>query len=257
MDEAALNLLRRMPPADLATDLRMIAALVPDIIEDILADVDQPLKVETCPESKKRFLKCDYNRDADSFRSPWSNEYVPALPEGTKPSDRLREMELKANDIFSSYREAYFEGGISSVYFWDLDEGFACAVLIKKEAEGGGWDSIHVVEVQEGAKASKYKQTSTIMLSIASKEAVNLDICGALTRQNETELDVNDVQTHIVNIGNVVQEMENKLRNSVDQVYFGKAQEINSLLRSAKDTADVNKQVDLVAALKAQLAGKK
>jgi len=47
----------------------------------------------------------------------------------------------------------YFEGGISSVYLWDLDHGFAGVVLIKKAGDGsqmikGCWDSIHVVEVQ-------------------------------------------------------------------------------------------------------------
>jgi len=47
----------------------------------------------------------------------------------------------------------YFEGGISSVYLWDLDHGFAGVVLIKKAGDGsqmikGCWDSIHVIEVQ-------------------------------------------------------------------------------------------------------------
>jgi len=46
----------------------------------------------------------------------------------------------------------YFEGGISSVYFWDLDPGFAGVILIKKPGDGsnmikGCWDSIHVVEI--------------------------------------------------------------------------------------------------------------
>lgn len=47
----------------------------------------------------------------------------------------------------------YFEGGVSSVYLWDLDNGFAGVILIKKAGDGskkikGCWDSIHVVEVQ-------------------------------------------------------------------------------------------------------------
>ena len=29
----------------------------------------------------------------------------------------------------------YYEGGISSVYFWDLDDGFAGVVLLKKSIE--------------------------------------------------------------------------------------------------------------------------
>lgn len=47
----------------------------------------------------------------------------------------------------------YFEGGVSSVYLWDLEHGFAGVILIKKAGDGskkikGCWDSIHVVEVQ-------------------------------------------------------------------------------------------------------------
>ena len=48
------------------------------------------------------------------------------------PSDKLRELELQANAAFDTYRELYFEGGVSSVYLWDLDQGFAGVVLIKK-----------------------------------------------------------------------------------------------------------------------------
>ena len=28
----------------------------------------------------------------------------------------------------------YYEGGVSSVYFWDLDDGFAGVVLLKKSS---------------------------------------------------------------------------------------------------------------------------
>ena len=30
------------------------------------------------------------------------------------------------------FSSRYYEGGVSSVYFWDLDEGFAGVVLLKK-----------------------------------------------------------------------------------------------------------------------------
>ena len=41
-------------------------------------------------------------------------------------------MEVQANEAFDIYRELYYEGGISSVYFWNLDDGFAGVVLLKK-----------------------------------------------------------------------------------------------------------------------------
>ena len=75
----------------------------------------------------------DYNRDGDSYRSPWSNEFFPAIDDGFKPPDSLRELELTANRVFDAYRHLYFEGGVSSVYFWELDDtAFAGAFLVKK-----------------------------------------------------------------------------------------------------------------------------
>lgn len=115
-------------------------------------------------------------------RSPWTNEYVPELPDGTKPSPRLRVLEEAANDAFSIYREMYYEGtGVSSVYLWDLEDpnasstgaqaggSFAGVVLLKKTASGanakggdGSWDSIHVFEVSERSRTGNYKLTSTV-----------------------------------------------------------------------------------------------
>jgi capping protein beta len=65
-------------------------------------------------------------------RSPWSNKYNPPLDDGFTPPERLRQMEIEANELFDAYRELYFEGGTSSVYLWDLPEGFAGCFLIKK-----------------------------------------------------------------------------------------------------------------------------
>ena len=58
-------------------------------------------------------------------RAPWSNAYDPRLEDGAMPSERLRKLEVDANTAFDQYREMYFEGGVSSVYLWDLDHGFA------------------------------------------------------------------------------------------------------------------------------------
>lgn len=52
--------------------------------------------------------------------------------EGAVPGERVRKMEIKANEAFDIYRELYYEGGVSSVYLWNLDDGFAGVVLLKK-----------------------------------------------------------------------------------------------------------------------------
>ena len=100
---AALDLMRRLPPSKLETNLSFLIALTPELSEDILSNVDAPLKVDTCEKTGKPFLLCDYSRDGDSYRSPWSNEYQPLLEDGVKPSDRMRALEVKANDLFAEY----------------------------------------------------------------------------------------------------------------------------------------------------------
>lgn len=142
------DLLRRLNPKHTTDHLSSIISLAPDLTEDLLASVDQPLTVKRCKDTGREYLLCDYNRDGDSYRSPWSNKFDPPLDEsgaggvgaggsegageGAIPSERVRKMEVKANEAFDVYRELYYEGGVSSVYFWNLDDGFAGVVLLKK-----------------------------------------------------------------------------------------------------------------------------
>lgn len=78
--------------------------------------------------------------------------YTPPLDDGTLPSDKLRELEVAMNNAFDSYREMYFEGGVSSVYLWDLEDvGFAGVVLMKKgEREKNGALQIGLLRVLFG-----------------------------------------------------------------------------------------------------------
>jgi capping protein beta len=52
------------------------------------------------------------------------------------PSEALRKLEIDANHAFDQYRDMYFEGGVSSVYLWDLDHGFAGALYSKTSLQG-------------------------------------------------------------------------------------------------------------------------
>jgi len=223
---AALDLMRRMPPSRCETSLEELVDLVPHLTDDLLNTIDQPLQTAKDAQGNA-YLLCDYNRDGDSYRSPWTNEYDPPLSDGVLPSPKLRAMETLANDIFEGYREMYYEGGISSVYFWDLDESsFAACVLVKKDAEekkkleAGNWDAIHVVEVRPlGPKRAAYKLTTTIMLRIKTGHAVGvhegeMNLSGSLTRQKEEELAVGDVASHVANMGRMVEEMESRMRDT-------------------------------------------
>merc|ERR1711994_1058895 len=155
-----------------------------------------------------------------------------------------------ANTAFDQYREMYFEGGVSSVYLWDLDHGFAGVILIKKAGDGdskkikGCWDSIHVVEVQEksSGRNAHYKPRSGTM-----------NLGGSLTRQVEQDCPVSEASPHIANIGRLVEDMENKIRNTLNEIYFGKTKDIVNGLRSVQPLAEANSQVVLQKQLLAKL----
>ncbi|KAF8698612.1 hypothetical protein HU200_034855 [Digitaria exilis] len=300
--EAAMDLMRRMPPGSAETALNALLSLLPDHSLDLLSQVDLPLQVTPPPvtaglpcasafwvsspwksllgircsagrrvpfdrvvfvtkcafvasgaenfcilfqvcmdkENMKEYILCEYNRDADSYRSPWSNKYDPPLEDGTVPSDEMRNLEIEANEVFSVYRDQYYEGGISSVYIWeDEDNGFIACFLIKKDGKGtrgymqiGSWDAIHVIQVgPEEEGAAHYCLNSTVMLSLTTdnKQSGTFNLSGSIRRQMSMTLAVAD--GHLVNMGKMIEEMEGKLRNSLDQVYFGKTREMVCTLR--------------------------
>lgn len=256
----ALDLMRRLPPQQIEKNLTNLIDLVPDLCEDLLSAIDQPLKVARDKNVGKDYLLCDYNRDGDSYRSPWSNVYDPPFDEGIQPSDRLRKLEIEANAAFEQYREMYFEGGVSSVYFWDNDNGFAGVILIKKAGDGnnkkikGCWDSIHVIEVHERTSTKvHYKLTSTVMLWLQTNKAGSgmMNLGGSLMRQKEQDASLND-STHIANIGRMVEEMENQIRHSLNTIYFDKTKSILNSLRSPVDGEEKAKR----EALKGELMSK-
>lgn len=107
------DLLRRLPPSTTSQNLNRITALAPHLTEDLLSSVDQPLEVRRCKKTGRDYLLCDYNRDGDAWRSPWSNEFegegVGDAAEddegGVRPSDRVRKMEVAMGEAVEVYRE--------------------------------------------------------------------------------------------------------------------------------------------------------
>ncbi|KAI3633228.1 hypothetical protein MIR68_008766 [Amoeboaphelidium protococcarum] len=271
--DCALDLMRRLPPQKVEENLAALIDIQPDLTEDLLSAVDQPLKVQLCKKTNREYLLCDYNRDGDSYRSPWSNQYEPSLPDGAVPSDSLRKMEVAANEAFDTYRDLYFEGGVSSVYMWDLDDGFAAVVLIKKSADGGkkvkgSWDSIHVVEVHETKKTNAhYKLTSTVMLYMLTNkpQTGDVNLSGSMTRQVESDLPLELVSSgpsgrekdnhasHIANIGRLIEDMEFKMRHSLQDIYFGKTKDIVNDLRSVVPLSEKSKVDNVQKELAAKL----
>jgi len=253
--DSMLDLMRRLPPTRVEENADILTSVAPDYADDFLGSIDQPLKLKIDKHTGREYLACDYNRDGDSYRSPWSNEYDPPIEDPTLPSSRMRKLEIAANDAFDTYKEMYFEGGASSVYLWELEEsGFAGVVLLKKtknpsspDQPSGSWDSIHVIEVGERGRQGQYKLTSTIMLSLseASKTNEHMSLSGSLTRQYEHEAPLLDSMSHVVNVGRLIEDTENKLRNLLQEVYFGKTRDVVFDLRSMQSLAHERTQKEL------------
>ena len=106
--------------------------------------------------------------------------------------------------------------------------------LIKAAVKGGSWDSIHVFDAQDRARTAHYKLTSTVILSLGteSEGLGNLDLSGNMVRQVEQDMAVEDDGSHVANIGKMVEDMELKMRNLLQEVYFGKAKDVVGDLRS-------------------------
>lgn len=272
---SALNLMRRMPPAGCENSLAGLIELVPQLTEDLLNHVDQPLKVLTDTSNGKPFILCDYNRDGDSHRSPWSNSYFPAA-EGFTPPARLRQQEEQANLLLNVYRKQYFDGGVSSAYFFETDEksqtDFGACFLIHKDVPGtkslkaGFWDSVHVFDVQPSKKAGHflYKLTTTVILSMNLHDEGkigNVDLSGHMTKQVEVEKKMDGkADTHLSNMGTMLETADSDVRKSLDVIYVQKTKDVINGIRNtddavsresnAKNWGDINKGLQARAGAK-------
>ncbi|GJJ08372.1 hypothetical protein Clacol_002586 [Clathrus columnatus] len=243
--DSMLDLMRRLPPINVEDNVNSLISICPDYADDLLGSVDQPLKLKTDRATGKDYLACDYNRDGDSYRSPWSNEYDPPLEDGTVPSSKLRKLEIAANEAFDTYREM-LSRFLSTIYVPLI---ISEAVLKPKEPSQptGSWDSIHVFETSERGRQAHYKLTSTIMLNIiATKDAVGeVNLSGSMTRQHEQDGTLTDPTSHVSNIGRMIEDMEIKMRNLLQEVYFGKTRDVVHDLRSIESLERERKQREM------------
>ena len=107
----------------------------------------------------------------------------------------------------------------------------------------GTWDSIHVFQVEDKGAKADYRVTSTIMLKIETNHSTTgLVTCsGSLTRQvlfivtlevfnfkkQETlDVTVNKENTHVSNLGQQIEKIENSMRTTIESTYFGRTKDI-------------------------------
>eukprot|EP00759_Apiculatamorpha_spiralis_P030409 PhF_6_TR32146/c1_g1_i1/m.47631/K10365/CAPZB; capping protein (actin filament) muscle Z-line, beta len=246
---AALDLLRRLPPHHIrrnVTDCVRIHNNSPALLEHLLGSVDPGLRTRVCASTHKPYIICEYNRDGDLFRSPWSNVYdgsdTAASAGYYQPSPPLRTLEIDLNEIFAEYTKLYFgtEGVVVSSYVWETDvetSSFAVMIGIHKDSEShdiGTWDSVHVIACDPHPDDSTYYTytlTTTIILKVkAVSDNTKFRFSGNVTKVSSTTTGA--ASDHIVNIGNLVQSHENKFRRKIENIYFAKPSEVCSEARS-------------------------
>lgn len=117
-------------------------------------------------------------------------------------------------------------------------------VAPSSKSSSGSWDSIHVFEAVDRARTAHYKLTSTVILSLSTENdgLGEMDLSGNMTRQIESDLPIQDDAEHIANIGKLVEDMELKMRNLLQEVYFGKAKDVVGDLRSLGSLSEGEKE---------------
>jgi len=157
--------------------------------------------------------------------------------------DSLRSLELVFNDAFATYKDMYYdEEALSSVYLWEVQDGFACSVLVKTAGKQmscrmkGNWDSVHVVKAVRNADSGvwTYSVTTTIMLYLTSLDGGldSMNLFGSLSRAATTEIRQEKDFDHVANVGRLIEDLENRMRGLLGEVYFGKCKDIVNELRS-------------------------
>lgn len=248
-EDAVYDLLRRVQPAEIEPRLYDTIHLCPELTDTLLSTVDIPMKIQDDPEAGGKYVTCEFNRDMDSYRSPLSNKYYPPLPDGQPIPDRLRRIEIRANNAFNAYKHLYFNGGICSVYLWEIEENiFGFGVFIKNimdtklrsgEKINGVIDCSDVVEVDESGPEATYTLTSSALMNISIDIGLSqpLTIGGSTSDRVECTRPWRCDDDHIVNVGELVESNSARFRDSIEAIYISKMKQIIELMSNQEGKA--------------------
>merc|ERR1712200_60453 len=111
---------------------------------------------------------------------------------------------------------------------------------------------------KSSGRSAHYKLTSTCMLWLQTNKlrSGTMNLGGSLTRQIEQDATVSEASPHIANIGRLVEDMENKIRSPLNEIYFGKTRDIVNGLRSVQPLGSTRKMEEIQDELKKTLQSK-
>jgi capping protein beta len=214
--------------------------------DELLSTVDIPLKIGT--DSKgNAYIHCDYNRDADSYRSPLTNEYKPPVKGGAVPPPHLRSLELIATRGFQSYLHHYFDNGVVSCYAWEADDdSWALGVFIAKtvdprEGVQGQICCSDVCQVTKvGATKFEYSLVSSAIVTVQWGNPTTVRLSGNVNDQHVVQGNANEPIDHLITIGNLLEENADRFVERIRGIYISRMKEILTLMK--EDVEGVTKQ---------------
>ena len=271
-----IQLNQLMPVKDLEKTIDAISNPIydyDDLLNEFLQKVDT--RTSVCNDDDNPFIKCEQNREGDSYRSPKSNKFFPPTDEGRYPSPKLRELEQRLNAMFRQYTKLYYSSSaISSCYCWDLgssiEEGFGVAAVIKnvidnvQSVRAGNWDSSNIVTVKFHKDGDKlkgtYSLTTTINVGVGfkSKTSGEVELSGIVARNKEVTKTLKtycDPVKQVEIIGSLIEDMESELRETINTIYVQKSEEIIDLAR--RNPSSVGNKMAQAQALKNAFMGGK
>ncbi|XP_026192152.1 F-actin-capping protein subunit beta [Cyclospora cayetanensis] len=184
--------------------LFLLAAALCPAVENLLKEKYQGLpELIIDPEVGKYFIATPFNKLKASFRSPWTDAWLPPIPEAAKPAPHLRQLEAQFNAAYDAYRDAHYGSGVSSVYVWPLQnhDGFAAAFLLLKEVAVD--EAVrplcffsHRLEVTLTATNAHYRASSHLLLLVPCEGDASLKggVSTLLSRSVEQTQKVQDAR---------------------------------------------------------------
>ena len=247
---ACISLSRVLPISKLEQNINAISSLVynyDDVLDSFLQKVDQPLIINY---KNGNFICCEYNREGDSYRFPGTKNYFPPIEEGNFPSEKLLNLEIKLNELFRIYTKFYYsENAISNVFCYAIDEDnedeFVVAVLISNKisnnnsnnkTNNGKWESSNLLTLNINREDNEIQfnliSSVNVYLNANLNCGIDSKLCvgGSLTKSMEKKLRFNgnepEEQFLIDNIGTLIEDLETRIRDEIEVIYFQKTTEI-------------------------------
>ncbi|KAI4837802.1 F-actin-capping protein subunit beta [Plasmodium brasilianum] len=241
--EAALNICNALPSHLFEETIRILSRIDQNLTNNILINKEGPIKIKFDSKEKKYYLGNMFNKEKDSYRSPYTNIYYPDhFPNGYVPSEQLRSLEIAYNEVFDRYRKAYYINGLSSVYLWPnpIEDGFVACFLIKKKEKYDEitcmtWEATHLIQVNITHLVIHYQISTTLNFSVTRQNDIILSASINKALENPKKISninlIKDKFYHMENMGKMIEGIENSLRKSIEYIYLSKINDILNSLR--------------------------